>query len=177
MKEFAVPFVLVTLPIWTYLLVAKHIGVVGLSGLLLASTLAGVLMYNAEKLTDFTARWKDFEFIAKVRDEVFAKAEEVRRMGEDIAAAISYALTGMGRFAPDDLDAQLGSQREHLMEMLRKIGTDTKRVDEVIQPLTKTISNDLAGEVVGAAVKALQEKLGRARRRSKSTPSTRRLVS
>jgi len=130
-KEFAVAFLLLTLTLWVYLLLAGRIGVSAVVGLLLASTFVSVVLYKVDELTELGAKTKWGEVLAKmegIRADVFAKADAVQRMGEDIAAAISYALTGMGRFAPDDLDSQLGAQREQLMEMQRKIGSDTGRV-------------------------------------------------
>jgi hypothetical protein len=162
-KEFAIPFLLLMLALWVYLLLAGRIGIGALIGLLLASTFVSVVIYKVDELTELGAKTKWGEVLAKmegIRADVFAKADAVQRMGEDIGAAIALSFAGMWRLAPEDYEHQLGQRREQLRELLRKIGTDTARIAELIEPLTQTIRDDLAGEVVNAAVEALKERLG-----------------
>src|ERR1041384_6075222 len=132
-KEFVVAFMLMFSLLWFYLLTTRFIGGAVFFGLVGLTFAVAVVLYRIEDVKQLQYDAKAGTLLATMQDiqrDVYAKAEAVRRMGEDIAGAVSYALTGMGRFAPEDLESHLGAQREQIAEMLRKIGSDTDRITD-----------------------------------------------
>jgi hypothetical protein len=163
MKDYAIALLPLTLPLWGYFFITKAVGVPGLVALILGTAVASGLLYNTENLRKLNVKTEWGEVLTEMREikeDVYAKAESVQRMGEDIAVSMTYVLRGIGRFADEDQEYKLGLQREHLLDMLRKIGIEEQRSAQLVEPLTDTLRQDLADQALHSAHELLTERVG-----------------
>jgi hypothetical protein len=80
--------------------------------------------------------------IQETKAEVFAKADEVRRLADKVAEFAVWSARSAGRWDVAD-PARLLRQRDEIAAMLRETGTSEARVRAIVDPLNETIAFDL----------------------------------
>jgi len=177
MREFAVPFVLVAFGLLVYLRIMNLLGEYTLAMMVLLCGALSIVMYIAPDLTEFGVKTRLGELVARVeraRADVFAKAEAVKAIAEDVAATSALTLSRLGRLpeSTNEVDELLEKERDRLTEMLQRAGTSPDRVAEITRPMNEAIRNDLAGEVIDAAREAVRAKYAPVTTSEKATAVT-----
>jgi hypothetical protein len=93
---------------------------------------------------------KNMKIVQEIRDartEVFAKAVEVRKLGEEVAELTSYNVRTANRWTDDNHQVQMAKARDQIGAMLKGLGSDTSRINEIIEPINDTILFDLKTDV------------------------------
>lgn len=150
-KAFAIPFLLLTLSLWVYLLIDKRINGWMLSALLFASTLASALIYNFDYLETISLDLKNQKFLVelkRMRDDVFAKAETIKKMGEEIAKVHVFSVTSIGRWPPRDLDHKMLQAKGRIETFLQEIESSKEQIREITQPIDDMVVNDICNDCV-----------------------------
>jgi hypothetical protein len=158
LKEFAIPLALLLIAVLTYLLIVGRLSqwgfVGGFLGVSLLIVVLVVIVPRYGEVAEVGAKAQGFEFLVKMREiqeEVYAKAESVRRMAEVVAEMAVFSMVRVGRFGAEDIDASLLTARDRLLEMLTTLGSTAARIHEITSPVTEIVIFDLANEVWAAA--------------------------
>jgi len=85
--------------------------------------------------------------IRREKRETYAKAESVRKIGEEIAELIAFNVTSVGRFAPEDLDERILNARDKIKRTLTEIGSDSTKIEVISSQIDTTVFNDLKKHV------------------------------
>jgi len=154
MKEFSIVFGILLIAIWIYLLLLGRISQLGLVALLGATVFAMAVMYNIDNVMRIGMRTGDTEALVEmreIRDEVYAKAESVRSMGEEIAEVVAYSASRLGRLvgSVEEFDRELLEGRDRLSEMLKNLGSSPSRIEKIISQIEEVVALDLANAIVG----------------------------
>ena len=154
MKEFSIVFGILLIAIWIYLLLLGRISQLGLVALLGATVIAMAVMYNIDNVMRIGMRTGDTEALVEmreIRDEVYAKAESVRSMGEEIAEVVAYSASRLGRLvgSVEEFDRELLEGRDRLSEMLKNLGSSPTRIEKIISQIEEVVALDLANAIVG----------------------------
>jgi hypothetical protein len=89
--------------------------------------------------------------IEEAKTDVFAKADEVRKLTENVAEFTVWNARTAGRYDIDiDGPARLVKQRDDIAAMLRAAGTSEARANEIVDPLNDTVVFDLHLSVLDA---------------------------
>jgi len=107
---------------------------------ILLSGLAAIGLHNVDSVRHFALKGAGIEAtlaIEKIRDDLYAKAEEVHRLAEEFAGMLAERAAGANRLVGDDLDTKLITYRERLKQTLDRLGTSKARQLEIVQPITK----------------------------------------
>ena len=92
-----------------------------------------------------------FKEIEKVKKDIYAKAEEVRNMGEKIAEMIAENVAMESRWAGEDIVYRRIERRKKIEEMLRNLGADESLVIEKVKKVDIMVTFDLYHEVIKKA--------------------------
>lgn len=152
-KEAGVILFLIVLGLIAYLLVTRHIGSAVFTVLFVVSVVALVLLIRIDDIKRIFVDVKAGQFAAdleQVRKDIYAKVEAVQRLGEIVAATSALQLSKLGRYGGAPNLERLQAERKRFAEMLRDLGTDPQRSDEILRPLDVIMTFDLAGGVTEA---------------------------
>lgn len=145
-KEFSIVLLLVLFLIWIYLFFIGRIDPKWLAGFLLISLFMSVVLYNIDNIKNISAS-KDAGLLVEmkeIRDDIYAKSEEVKAMGEQVAEVAAFTIAGQGRFtASEDHLFRLVDSRNRLAKMLVSIGTDQEEIIRILYEPDKMICLDL----------------------------------
>lgn len=137
--------------LWVCLLFLGRINQWALVALLGLTPVVLILLHNVEQIASITAKLKGTELLVemkRIKAEVYARADSVRAMGEDIAEALAFSLSKWGRLPDEeDLDAELMNRKNHLTSLLRRIGTKEERIRLICAPIDDMVAFDLAARV------------------------------
>lgn len=150
-KQFIVILYPLVLAIWIYLLLLQKINGWELTALVLVSTVATAILYNLDNITSIVARPQEGEFRVEMRElkeDIYAKANEVQKMGEEVADIVAFNISHVGRLAPENLDGLLVEHRDKLVVMLKKIKSSQQRIEEITEQINKMVLYDLANHAI-----------------------------
>jgi hypothetical protein len=153
-KEFSVVLFLLLVALCAYLLCAgKMTGQVFIWSLLFCSFSVAVI-HNLEVVQRLQFKGGNVEATAdfqRIRNEVYAKAEQVQQMTESVAGLIAENVTTSNRYGgsgdPDPIAQEL-RYREKLRQTLISSGTPKQRQDELLAPFAKWIPFDLRNAIL-----------------------------
>lgn len=150
LKEFSLPLALLLIALLVYLLLLGRLtpgafatALIGVLGIGVAVAIVGP---RAEDVTELGVKAHGAELLVKmerIQRDVYAKADTVRDMAETVAEMASFSLARIGRFAPNDLDAELLRGRARIADMLSRVGTSEPRIADLTRPITDAILFDL----------------------------------
>lgn len=159
MRDFAVPFLLLTVTLWVYLLVTKHFGGFVFLGLFLVSGALAVMLYRVDDVTEAKVDIRQLMFkLDQTKSEVYAKAEAVQRMAEQVGLIAATTVSQLWAFAPRDPSYRRAQERDRLAVMLADAGLSQERVQAALKPLNDRIRSALAFEVARDARLAISKK-------------------
>jgi len=133
---------------------------------ILVCALAVLLLHNLDVIQRLNFKGYGLETTMEMREiqkQVYAKVDEVKRMGEDIASMIARIVAQGNRIVGEDFPERLLGQRESLRQALATLGTDLDRREELVAPITNIVAHDLRHYVVCevAALAARMQLTGR----------------
>ncbi len=85
--------------------------------------------------------------LEKVRDDIYAKAETVKRLGEEVAELTAFNVTRVGRFASRDLNERMLDARDKVKRMLVEIDSDPTKIKEITSKIEETVLDDLKNDI------------------------------
>ncbi len=134
-----------------YLLGNKKIGSNQFTRLFVCIMLVSLGFYCSDRLKeiDLAKMRIIFEQVKEIRKDIYAKAETVRRIGEDLADLTVFNVTHVGRFASPDLQEKMLETKGKVKVLLQKIGSDESKIESIIAPINRTVLGDIKNEAVG----------------------------
>jgi len=145
-KEFSIVLFLGLVIIGIYLLMVGKLNQYALSGFILVSFFIAVGFYHIENISKIKAVSKYIEIlvdIEKVQKDIYAKSEEVKNMGEQIAEVGAFTIANQGRWVSDDHLVKMIENRNKIADMLRRIGTNDKDIERILEDPDKMACWDL----------------------------------
>jgi hypothetical protein len=146
-----------TFAIAGYLLFAERLKAAGASGFVIASAIFLLIVLNVDVISSFAASWGEYVQIRvdinRLKEDVFAKVEYVRRLGEEVARFASHNVATANRFVGEDHQVQMLQERERIRALMTSLGSDERKIAETLSEIDRTILSDLKGRVVAAVGK------------------------
>lgn len=129
----------------TYLLNVGKIGSGAFVCLFIVILLAGLAWYRVDSLKeiDFKNVKLVLDQVNEARQDVYAKVETVKKIGEKLADLTAFSVSRVGRWASEDLQKEMLEERDKIKEVLREIGSDQKKIDKVSGQIEDMVLNDL----------------------------------
>lgn len=142
LKTFAIPFGVLMMALWVYLFWTHP------KTLLMAFVLTGVVVvifYRNAEITEMVVEPRRVLVrMREIREEVFAKAEEVRRLAEAMGELTAYNIAHLWRLAPADPEAARLAERDRIAAMLRDAGVGEDRIRQLVSKVGEMVLRDLA---------------------------------
>ena len=137
-----------------YMLFAQRIGAWGASLLIFTGAIFLVLVLNMDVISSFAASWGEQFKISvetkQLKEELFAKVEYVRKLGEEMARFAAHTVATGNRWVGEDHENQMLDERERIRAMMKALDSEPSKIAEVLDQIDKTVASDLKGRVVGA---------------------------
>ena len=93
----------------------------------------------------------EFTEVARVRDEIFAKAEEVQQLAEQSAAISAWVVSTANRLVGESFQEQLLQRRDELLAMLIDLDVAPERRIAIVMPITRAVANDYRMNILSEA--------------------------
>lgn len=136
---------LVLVTLFYYLFVGK-LDAIGVGFIMISAAVSSVLFYNIKYFQKIRAKFGEQEFQAEmkqVRDDIYAKIETVKNMGEVVADITAFNITRVGRFATPDIEEKMLEARDKIENFLQELGSDRQKIDKIISQIDNMIIFDL----------------------------------
>ena len=158
--DFSVVLFLIIAGVVAYLAQTKVIGNWGVPFGLLAAAIAAVIVGHFDQIEKLTFQVGENRRVLvetkQVRDEVYAKAAEVRRLAAGVAAFTVAAIMGESRLAASSLEhhERMLRRRDELQKFLAESGVDTNTSGVLLGRITALVDWDLRRAIVTDTVAA-----------------------
>ena len=132
-----------------YLLIIGKISSVHFCFLFLISILVALAFYVSDRLKELdikNARLILTE-VREAKEDIYAKAETVKKLGEALADFTAFNVTQVGRFASKDLKEKMIESRDKIVKVLHDIGSDETKVEQISSQINQVVLRDLKEEV------------------------------
>ena len=158
-KDISVVLFIVLVAVCAYLVFAGKLSGGKFVAGLFPIALVVLVIHNLDVVHRFEFRGASIEFIERTRNEVFAKAEQMRFLTEQTAELITEASTTSNRFGGvEDNPSQELRTRNKLRQTLEKGGTPEARIKEILAPFAKWILFDLRYAILQSVQDLLTQK-------------------
>ena len=101
--------------------------------------------------------------IKEVQKDVYAKAETVKALGEEIAELTAFNVTRVGRFAGPDLQKQMIEARDKIKKVLQSLGSSEAKMTAISKEIEDMVLHDLKRNVESETDRITHEALTRGR--------------
>lgn len=133
----------------TYLLIIGKLGSVSFVTLFFGIVITATALYLSDRLKELDI--KNLRLILaevhEVKKDIYAKAETVKKLGEELADLTAFNVTSVGRFAPKDLKEKMLEARDKIKKILQEIGSDKIKVEQISSQINDMVLRDLKREV------------------------------
>ena len=133
----------------TYLLIIGKIGSASFVTLFLGIAIVATALYLSDRLKELDI--KNLRLILaevkEVKKDIYAKAETVKKLGEELADLTAFNVTSVGRFASKDLKEKMIEARDRINAILKEVGSDENEINRVSARINDTVLRDLKLEV------------------------------
>lgn len=133
----------------TYLLLIGKIGSASFVTLFLGIAIVSTALYLSDRLKELDI--KNLRLILaevkEVKKDIYAKAETVKKLGEELADLTAFNVTSVGRFASKDLKEKMLEARDRINVILKEIGSNENEINRVSDRINDTVLRDLKWEV------------------------------
>lgn len=153
-REFSVVLFILLIAVCAYLLLMGKLSSSSFVASILVSALAVAVIHNLDVVQRLSFKGGKVEATAdfeRIRQSIYAKAEEVRQLAEQIAGMIAESVATSNRFGgsgdPDPI-AQEGRYRDKLNQTLIDMGTPKERREQILAPFAQWIPFDLRDEIL-----------------------------
>lgn len=151
--------VFVGVVLFTFLLREGKIGSLSYATLIIAIILSGIALYGFDRLKELDL--KNLKLILteikEVKKDVYAKAETVKKLGEEMAELTAFNVVSVGRFAAPDLQDKMLEARDRIAVVLKELGSDDSKIKEISKQIDDTVMRDLKYEVLSEVQKTTHE--------------------
>ncbi len=142
LKTFAIPFGVLMMALWVWLLWAFP---KTLMMAFLVTSVVVIAFYRNAEITEMVVEPRRVLLrLREIREEVFAKADEVRRFAEAMGELTAYNIANLWRFAPEDPEAARLAERDRIAKMLADAGVAEERVRQLVSKVAEMVTRDLA---------------------------------
>ena len=161
MARLGIPAVLIGL--FTWLLWEDRLGAASFTTLTGGALVVGLALQFGGRLREIDIKGKlILDKMETVKKDVYAKAESVARLAEDVVEAAVFSATKMNRLLDGKhLHQEMLKVRDRMSALLQDSGAGPEKVEAVVKtPINQTIIHDLKSEVrraVGPAAKGCGE--------------------
>ena len=161
MARLGIPAVLIGL--FTWLLWEDRFGAASFTTLTGGALVVGLALQFGGRLREIDIKGKlILDKMETVKKDVYAKAESVARLAEDVVEAAVFSATKMNRLLDGKhLHQEMLKVRDRMSALLQDSGAGPEKVEAVVKtPINQTIIHDLKSEVrraVGPAAKGCGE--------------------
>jgi hypothetical protein len=123
-----------------------HIGSTAYAALFLAILLVSLGLYGFDRLRIFDLKNLMFSLdeIKEVQKDIYAKAETVKTLGEEIADLTAFNVTRVGRFAGPDLEPKMIEARDRITTLL---GSSEAKIASISKQIEDMVLHDLKNDV------------------------------
>jgi hypothetical protein len=163
-KEFSVVLFILLFAICVYLLLSGKLTPSSFVCSIFVSALAVAVIHNLDVVQRLTLKGGTVEATAdfeRIRQQVYAKAEEVQQLAEQIAGMIAESVATSNRYGgsgdPDPI-AQEARYRDKLNQTLTDMGTPQQRRTEILAPFAQWIPFDLRSAILQTVTELLRKK-------------------
>ena len=141
--------------LFTVLLEKGIINTLSYISLLGLTALVSLVLHGFKRITELDIKNLKVTLsqIKEAKRDLYAKAESVKKFGEDIAEITAYHITRLGRWAPDDLEDRILTGRNKIINFLRELGSEEKTIAGTISEINDMILSDLKTEINRKVVK------------------------
>ena len=161
-KEFSVVLGIGLILICVYLLMTGRLGPGHFALSILASGGFVALLHNLEAIESLTYKHPSggeaVVQMQRIREDVYAKAEQIKKTVEQTAALLAWNVSHMNRFTgPAFQDAML-DRRDEIDKHLAEVGTSEVRREEILRTITQTVDRDMRRHIANAAHSAANKR-------------------
>jgi len=154
MKEILIVlFIVFLIVINLYFLYIGKITAIGFSGILITIAISAVILYNINQVGRIITASGDIIEIRKIKADLYAKAEVVKTMGEEMGSIAAFNIAHLCRLAPDNLQELMIEKRDKLIKMLDNLGSEKEEVGEIVKTINNMVIFDLQRAVISEVEK------------------------
>jgi hypothetical protein len=156
-KEFSAVFAIGLVLICVYLLLTGKLGGWQFGFALFASAFVVIGVHNIDEIRTFTVKGGGAEAIMEIRElrnEVFAKVDELKKVAAGIATFTVESIVLENRWTDQTRQEQALRRRDKLATFLRDTGLSEPQIAETISPITRITDWDMRRAIVVDAVAA-----------------------
>ena len=145
----------------SYFLMVGQIGSTAYTTLFLVILLTSLALYGFDRLRVFDLKnlMISLDEIKEVRNDVFAKAETVKTLGEEIADLTAFNVTQAGRFAGPDLQQKMMQARNRIKQLLQRLGSSDEKIARISKQIEDMILHDLKNNVASETDRIIHKAL------------------
>ena len=140
--------------IGAYFVVKGLFGAAGFCGVIVTAAIAVAIVHNIDTFTSLGLKTGTVDAsveVARVRDEIFAKAEEVQQLAEQSAAISAWVVSTANRLVGESFQEQLLQRRDELLAMLIDLDVAPERRIAIVMPITRAVANDYRMNILSEA--------------------------
>ena len=129
-------------------------GAAGYCGVIVSAAIAVAIIQNIDTFTNLGLKTAGVDVsveVARVRDEIFAKAEKVQQLTEQSAAISAWVVSTANRLVGESFQEQLLQRRDELLAMLVDLDVAPERQIAIVMPITRAVANDYRRNVLSEA--------------------------
>ena len=132
--------------LFTHLLLTKSLGPKAYAALVTVAIVASVAIAKIDVLQVLDLKNLRVE-LQQARNDVYAKAAAVTRLGEKLGELAAWNVRTVGRFVGSNHQKEMLRQRDQIANMLREVGASQEKIQAVSDSINETVLGDLKGEV------------------------------
>lgn len=136
-----------------YLLFAGRINAFGASAMILATGIFSLFIWNFDTISSvvgsFGEQAKFRVEMNRIKEDVFAKADSVKHLGEEVARFAAHTVATRSRLVGDDHQENMLREREQIRALLVSIGSDANKITSTLSEIDQMVTFDLKRAVLG----------------------------
>jgi hypothetical protein len=149
--------------LFTFLLREGKIGSLAYTTLITIIILTGIALYGFDRLKELDL--KNLKLILteikEVKKDVYAKAETVKKLGEEMAELTAFNVASVGRFAAPDLQEKMLKARDKIAVVLEAIGSDDSKIKEISKQIDDMVVHDLKYDLLSKVQEIIHDNLNK----------------
>jgi len=134
-----------------YLLYAGKITAGGGLLLIVAAAIFSILVLNADTISSLVVSWGDKGGIHaemnRIREDVYAKADVVRNLGEEMARFAAQTVAGSNRLADSEHTEEMLEERERIRGFMQTLGSVEDKIADTLEEINRMVVFDLKNDV------------------------------
>ena len=157
-RESSVALFLMLFGVCAYFANERALGTVGLILAIPVSAVAAVVVCRFDQIEKLTGQWNENRRVLietkHVSDQVFAKADEVRRLAAGVATFSVASMLDENRCPGVAPHERMSRRRDELQRFLSEAGVDTATIQALTRQITSLVDLELRRAIVADAASA-----------------------